>query len=244
MAALAVHRVVSAAVSVVVAVDLVAVARREDGKMQQFLTLEEQQRINEATQSAESRTSGEIVPMVVSASHDYPMASIVGAVFFALPLSLVLTPFIAAPLWLGHQDMWIFLALFCLFALPIQLLIKKAPTLKRLFLSRRQVDEEVQEAAVTAFFSEKLYKTREENGILIFISVLERRVWVLADSGINSRIKQEEWQEIVDHITRGIREKRQCAAICEAIARVGDILCEHFPITEGDRNELHNLIVR
>lgn len=212
--------------------------------MHDFLTQEEQQRISEATRQAERRTSGEIVPMIVSASHDYPMAAITGTAFFALPLSLLLTPFVAAPLWLGHQDMWIFLALFCLLALPIHPLIKRTPAIKRLFLNKRQVDEEVQEAAVTAFFIEKLYKTREENGILIFISILERRVWVLADTGINSRIKQEEWQEIVDHITRGIREKRQCDAICEAIARVGDILSSHFPLTTDDRNELHNLIIR
>lgn len=211
---------------------------------QQFLTKDEQQRVSEATRLAEGRTSGEIVPMVVSASHDYPMAAVVGAVFFALPLSLLFTPFVAAPLWLGHQDMWIFLALFCLLALPAHLLVKKSVFLKRLFLDKDQVEEEVREAAVTAFFSEKLYKTKAENGILIFISVLEHRVWVLADSGINSRISQEEWQEIVNLITRGIREKRQCEAICEAIGRVGDILEKHFPLGPDDHNELHDLIIR
>ncbi|MDP3480180.1 MAG: TPM domain-containing protein [Desulfoprunum sp.] len=211
---------------------------------QQFLTEEERQRVSEATRLAEGRTSGEIVPMIVSASHDYPLAPIVGAAVIALPLALLLTPYIAAPLWLGHQDMWIFLALFCLLALPAHALIKRSTALKRLFLNKNQVDEEVQEAAVSAFFSEKLYKTKAENGILIFISVLERRVWVLADSGINSRIKQQDWQEIVSHITLGIREKHQCTAICEAISRVGDILREHFPINPADHNELHNLIIR
>ncbi len=225
-----------------------AVVPRGDGEMQtlaqQFLTGEEQQRITEATRQAEGRTSGEIVPMVVSASHDYPLAPLVGAAIFSLPLALFLTPFISAPLWLGHQDMWIFLALFCLLALATHALIRKSSSLKRLFLNKDQVEEEVHEAAVTAFFGEKLYKTKEENGILIFISVLERRVWILADSGINSRIRQEEWQEIVNTITRGIREKRQCTAICEAIGRVGDILAEHFPLADNDLNELHNLIIR
>lgn len=211
---------------------------------QRFLTEAEQRRIGEATRQAEALTSGEIVPMVVSASHDYPLAAIVGAVVFALPPALVLTPFIAAPLWLGHQDMWIFLALFCLLALPAHALVKRTPTLKRWFLSADQVDEEVREAAVTAFFDEKLYRTRQENGILIFISVLERRVWVLADSGINNRIGQERWQEIVDHITSGIKDKRQGEAIGEAIGRVGEILRDHFPITADDSNELHDLIIR
>jgi putative membrane protein len=211
---------------------------------QRFLTEAERRRISEATRQAEALTSGEIVPMVVSASHDYPQAAIVGAAIFALPPALALTPFIAAPLWLGHQDTWIFLALFSLFALPAHALIKRTPALKRWFLSAVQVDEEVREAAVTAFFNEKLYRTRQENGILIYISVLEHRVWVLADSGINSRIKPEQWQEIVDHITTGIKEKRQGEAIGEAVARVGAILRDHFPITADDPNELHDLIIR
>ena len=211
---------------------------------QQFLTEDERRKISEATRQAESLTSGEIVPMVVSASHHYPLAAVVGATVCALPLALACTPLIAAPLWLGHQDMWIFLALFCLFFLPARALVARVPAVKRLFLDRSQVDEEVREAAVTAFFSEKLYRTRQENGILIFISVLEHRVWVLADSGISSRIEQGRWQEIVDHITAGIRAKRQGAAICEAIAMVGGILSEHFPITADDHNELHDLIIR
>jgi len=211
---------------------------------QRFLTEAERQRISEATRQAESLTSGEIVPMVVSASHDYPLAAIVGATVVALPPALILTPFIAGPLWLGHHEMWIFLALFCLLALPAQALIKRTPALKRWFLSADQVAEEVREAAVTAFFDEKLYRTRQENGILIFISVLEHRVWVLADSGINSRIGQDQWQEIVDHITAGIKQNRQGEAIGEAIGRVGAILQEHFPITADDPNELHDLIIR
>jgi len=74
--------------------------------------------------------------------------------------------------------------------------------------------------------------------------VLEHRVWVLADSGINSRIGQDQWQEIVDHITAGIKQNRQGEAIGEAIGRVGAILQEHFPITTDDPNELHDLIIR
>jgi putative membrane protein len=211
---------------------------------QQFLTEDECRKISEATRRAESSTSGEIVPMVVSASHHYPMAAVVGATAFALPFALICTPLISAPFWLGHQDMWIFLALFCLIFLPAQTLVARIPKLKRLFLIASQVDEEVREAAVTAFFSEKLYKTRQENGILIFISVLEHRVWVLADSGINNLIGQDQWDEIIHHITSGIKAGQQGEAICEAIGRVGEILRDHFPITADDHNELHDLIFR
>jgi putative membrane protein len=106
------------------------------------------------------------------------------------------------------------------------------------------MEEEVREAAITAFFSEKLYKTKDENGILLFISVFERKVWILADSGINAKIDQERWLGLVELMTKGIKEDRQSEAICEAIRQVGDILKEHFPIQPDDNNELRNLIIR
>ena len=45
--------------------------------------------------------------------------------------------------------------------------------------------------------------------MLIYISVLERRVWILGDHGINARIQPNRWQELVDRLTLGIREGRR-----------------------------------
>ena len=89
-----------------------------------------------------------------------------------------------------------------------------------------------------------MHRTRAENGIILFISVFERRVWILGDRGINEKIAPDYWQRIVDQVTRGIKGGRQCEAICSAIENIGDILAEHFPIESDDRDELHNLIIR
>jgi putative membrane protein len=211
---------------------------------QQFLTPEEQGTISALVQEMEKETSGEIVPMVVSASHSYPAAMIYGAAILALAPALLLMPAAGHLFWLGSQNVWVFLALFMIFHGLFYHLIARFPRLKRLFLTRRQIDAEVEEAAITAFFTEKLYKTREANGILIFISLLERKVWVLGDSGINDRIDPGQWQGIVNLITEGIKEKRQCEAICAAVAETGKILKTHFPARKDDRDELHNLILR
>ena len=61
--------------------------------------------------------------------------------------------------------------------------------------------------------------------------------------GINEKISQEQWQEIVDSVTSGIRKKRQAEAICEAVTRIGSILKECYPYEKDDRDELHNLII-
>ena len=94
-----------------------------------------------------------------------------------------------------------------------------------------------------AFFRQRLYRTEAQNGILLYISVFEHRVWILGDTGINDKIPQEQWQEIVDIVTNGIKKNRQAEAICEAITRIGTLLQEFFPYSEDDKDELHNLII-
>lgn len=209
-----------------------------------FLAALEQQRINEAVQHAERQTSGEIVPMVVSASHHYPLADASGGVFLALPLALMLTSLLGSTLWLGSQNMWLFLLFSTILYLPARAFVAHSVVLKRFFLRADQVEEEVEEAAITSFYREELYRTRNQNGILIFISVLERRVYILADRGIDAKINDNGWQDIVSDLTAGIRRGKQGEALLAAVNRVGEILKQHFPIQEGDRNELHNLIIR
>lgn len=233
---------------VAVAAGLVAVVPREDGKMKQlsatFLTAEEQQQVTEAVQAAEQQTSGEIVPMVVSASHYYPMSSALGGAFLALPLALLLTHLSGSLLWLGSQNMWLFFIWFSLLYYPLNRLVAFSTFLKRLFLLDNQVAEEVEEAAITSFYAEGLYRTRQENGILLFISLLERKVWVLGDRGINEKISQDQWQEVIEELSKGIREGRQCEALCHAVSKVGTVLRQHFPIGDDDHDELHNIIIR
>lgn len=209
-----------------------------------FLSDDGRSQIEAAVKEAEEKTSGEIVPMVVSASYHYPMADVIGALAFALPLAILLTYLAGVGLWIGGQNLWLFLGIFAVLFAAFHTLVKHWPGLKRLFIAGREMDEEVEEAAVTAFYREGLYRTRDETGVLIFISVFERRVWVLADRGIDARVKDGQWDESVQMIIEGIKEQRQGQAICQAVAVIGEILAETFPIKPDDTNELRNLVVK
>jgi len=213
-------------------------------RSEKFFSPEEQEKICTAVHVAEQKTSGEIVPMLVADSHAYPLAAIRGATLIALGVSLLLTPVVAAMFWLHPANLWVFLALFAPVFLAAHVLIGAAPVLKRLFLFDSEMEAEVREAAFASFFTERLHKTRDANGILIFISLLEHRAWVIADSGISGRIPCEQWEEAVEVITRGIRENSPCTALCQAIGMVGGVLEKEFPIREDDSNELHDLIIR
>ncbi|MEJ2699970.1 MAG: TPM domain-containing protein, partial [Desulfuromonadales bacterium] len=183
-----------------------------------FFTDQEKQRIEAAVREAEKRTSGEIVPMVVDAAYHYPSAEILGAGLFALALGVILS-------WaFGGSSVWIFLPVFALAYFPFKMLIRYLLPLKRRLLHPAEIAAEVEEKALVSFLEKGLHHTRDHTGVLILICLLERRVHVLADRGINAVVPPDTWKEIVTAVTAGIREGKACDALCTAIGRCGDLL--------------------
>lgn len=202
-----------------------------------FFTPEQQQRIEEAVRQAERRTSGEIVPMVVNSSYDYPRAEILGGGLFSLATA------VTASWAFGGSSVWVFLPLFALGYFPFKLLIRHTPALKRRLIHPGEILGEVEEKALVSFLEQGLHHTRDETGVLILLSLFERRVHVLADRGINAKVSPRVWDEVVSGVTEGIRRGEACEALCAAIGRCADLLEEHFPRKEDDSNELPDLIL-
>jgi putative membrane protein len=209
---------------------------------QRFLRKEEQERITQTVREMERQTSGEIVPMVVSASHSYPEATLTGAALLSFPLALLAAFAAGNLLWWRGEVLWLFLLFFLLFFTGARLLMR-SPALLRPFIRDTRAEAEVRRAALAHFYSEGLQHTRDATGVLIYISVLERKVWILGDRGINERLAPQTWQHCVDRLVQGIKEKRQGAALCATIAEIGSLLREHFPIKADDRNELSDLMI-
>ncbi len=211
--------------------------------MERFISKADRDKIETCVREAESRTRGEIVVMVVPASYQYPVASLLGASAFSFPLALALTPTMGGLFWTGPSNLWMFLALLVPLFLVFHQAVKRLDSLKRWFIGAKEMEGEVSEAAQVQFFRKGLYRTREETGILIYISVFERRVWVLGDRGINAVIPEGNWDGIVATIVRAIKDGHPAEGICQAVNEVGRILKEKFPVGSGDQNELGNLIV-
>ncbi|MBN2403569.1 MAG: TPM domain-containing protein [Spirochaetes bacterium] len=204
---------------------------------EKFLSESDKKKIQNAVKEIEKITSGEIVPMVVSSSYSYPVSNYIGGFIFAFIIAL-LCVFI-----LEDENLWLFLSIFMPAFIVMYVLIKYSMTVKKLFISDKEINEEVEEAAITQFFKHQLYKTKDQTGILLYISVFEKKVWILADHGINSKVEPNAWEKIVDLIVKGIKTKRQGEAIPEAIRKIGEMLCEHFPCKDDDTDELKNLII-
>jgi len=201
-------------------------------KSERFFTAEEKERLKAATHEVESRTIGEIVVMVVDHSDLYIEAEVLGSVLLGSLLSLILT------VLFFHSSIWSYIPLSFIFFFPCWFLFIKAETLKRIFIGIRRKEEAVTLRAERAFFERGLYKTKKNTGVLFFLSLLEKKVWVLADKGIYEKMDQETLNRFADEVSRGIKEGRACDALSQAIQEVGGYLSKHFPITPEDTNEL------
>jgi putative membrane protein len=201
-------------------------------KAERFFSEQEKEEISRAIKAVEKGTIGEVAVILVEQSDPYPEGEFLGAILMGGFLAFILT------LVFFHGQIWFLIPLHFLFAFPLFILFKKTPLLKTPFIGARRKEEAVRRRALQAFYEKGLYKTRGHTGVLFFLSLLERKVWVLADQGIYERIKQEKLNQFARQVSGGLKAGRAGQALVQAIREAGDLLAAHFPVTAGDTDEL------
>ena len=197
----------------------------------------DEEAIRAAVEDAEQRSAGEVVPWIVEACDPYPEAAWKGAALGALlGMALGLGAHLLAGAW-GAGLLWLVLPAFAGGAAGLAL--GGLPAVKRLLVDDEVVSHRVRTAAEAAFLRGEVFATSERTGILVFLALLEHRVVVIGDSGINERVQPEEWQAIADEIVAGVRRSRPAAALAAGIEACGRLLAERgVPQLEEDLNEL------
>jgi len=202
-----------------------------------FFTKEERASIEAVVRDAESRTIGEIAVMVVDASDEYLHADTIGGILFSGALS-----FFGAVAFF-HSALVPFIVLTALLFFPCRLFVRSFPVIKSEFISPRKKKKAVRIQALQAFYEKGLYRTQAQTGVLFFLSLMERTVWVLADKDIYEKIRQEQLDRFAATVSQGVREGRAAQALQQAITEAGTLLAEHFPVKPGDKNELSDSII-
>jgi len=110
-------------------------------------------------------------------------------------------------------------------------------------MSNSKKFESVHKHAEEAFRKYGLQNTKDATGVLIFLSVEEKRIEILADKGINEKVEQSTWDNMVNGLIIKIRQNGTCQGLCDLVAEVGKYLTEYFPIQPDDVNELSNEVI-
>jgi len=200
------------------------------------LSPEDHRRIAAEIRRAEERTSGEIFVVVAAQSGDYRVLPVLWAALFALlggfTAAAINPDMSAASLVLGQGFVFLLVAAASL-----------VPGWRVHFVPRAVRHARAAARAHEQFLAQNLHATESRTGVLIFVSLAERHVEIVADTAIDSKVTQNFWQGIVDRLTAEIAAGQLAQGLVLAIEACGETLAKHFPRRPDDRNELPDKLV-
>jgi uncharacterized membrane protein len=99
---------------------------------------------------------------------------------------------------------------------------------------------DVLDRAVQIFAMLKMHKTKLRNGVLIYLSIMDRKFAILGDAGINAKVPENFWDSTKQAMLEEFQENRLTEGIIKGITMAGEKLKEHFPYKQDDVDELTN----
>lgn len=200
-----------------------------------LFSAEDEQRISAAISDAEQRTSGEIVVVVAAQSDGYHYAPPLVGALVALLVPWVLFYFTGlhmVPIYLAQLAVFLIVTLALM---PARVRTALVPaSIKRLHAHRRAVEQ---------FLVQNLHTTQGGTGVLLFVSVAERYVEIMADRAIDAKVPEGTWKSIVDELTTAIGAGHPADGFVAAIGAIGTALAAHFPPGSGNPNELPDHLI-
>ncbi len=205
------------------------------------MTQKEHARIAAAVRDAEARTAGEIYCVVARASDSY----LFPAAFFVTVAIVALSLLVALALhqwWFDVRPVTMVLAQLLAIASAL-IVLWLFPTLRiRLVLKRLQY-RRAHDNALKQFFARNVHVTTARTGVLLFVSLAERYAEIVADAGINQRVDQAAWNEVVATLADHARRGDLANGFVTAVGGVGLLLEQYFPVGDEDLNELDDHVV-
>jgi putative membrane protein len=190
--------------------------------------------LTNCVQEIETATDAELVLIVRARSGSYQHADyLFGAILaFASLLFLVFSPFYFHPYWVAIDVP----LLFILGAFTSS----RSNSIRRLMTTEKFRSAAVRTAAAAMFYEAGIANTTAEMGVLIYLSILERRLELIADRGVLKVVPSLEWNQMIFELHEAGR-KPEPQRLFEPLSRLGKLLACHCPATGENPDELPNL---
>ncbi len=215
------------------------------------VTNQDLENIREAVIEAEKNTSGEIALAVTGESHDYAFYELMVSLVFGALVFLILLFFykplsslVDTILW--HFEGWQVTGLYgfiSFLAIAIMYSLTNIPGIDRIIIPEKAKRIAVYQRAMQHFIESGVYSTADHNGILLFVSLMEHEVCIIADEAILKKIAQNELDSLARELAAGIRKKELVPSLLSCISSCGTILSTHFPEKNDAVNELPDGLV-
>lgn len=223
--------------------------------IQQQLSASDHDLVTAAVKSAEAATTGEIVTIVAAASDHYADVPLLWSGLAALLALSVLAAFPSLSLaldqiirggWTAEPDInhaldTAFLVVLAMFTLVW--LALSWPPAKLMFTPKYIRRARVRGRAIDLFRVGAERRTSGRTGILIYLSMAERRAEIVADEAIAALVAPESWGDVMADLIVHVRAGGTGAGLAEAATAVGAILAPHLPPTSRESNELPDRLI-
>ncbi len=185
--------------------------------------------LTDAVRELERCSCAEVVVEIRSRSGSYAHAD---ARFASLVALIGLGVLLFSPWTFGAG--WVVVDVAALWIIGL-LAAGKSDLVQRVMTSERERGAQVHLAASAVFHDRGVANTRDETGVLVYLSLLERRMELLADRGVLKAVPPLEWNQIVA-LVRARRATTE--TLLETVRALAPLLEKHLPVKEGDVDEL------
>ena len=105
-------------------------------------------------------------------------------------------------------------------------------------------NEDLLDRAAFVFSELELHKTEKRNAVLLYVSVNDRKVSILADAGAKAHLSEQFLSETLSSLINDFKMNEYALGIGNCFLTIASALKSHFPYQENDINEISNTVSR
>jgi putative membrane protein len=201
-----------------------------------FIEKADAAKIEAAIHQAEAKTRAELVAVVAPESDDYRyvMLAVAAILGLAAPFPWSLGVLAGDAVWAHSASLIVFLAV---------LALGQIAAVRRLIVPRSLMRRRAARNARSQFFAQRVRMTRERAGVLLFVSVFEHHVEIIADDNAAAAVPDAVWAEAVATFIAALKADGPTAGFIAAISQLEATLAERLPGDSADTDELPNRLI-
>ena len=104
------------------------------------------------------------------------------------------------------------------------------------------IEAVLRDRALTTFGKQRVWDTEQNNGVLIYVSLAEHHIEILADRGLADRVPAHTWKTLVDAVSPELRAGQLVEGLDRALTGAHRLLKEHFSLTTTGAGKHHNAL--